>query len=413
MISIVDVTDLMTQARIMRELKEKAEHAVAVKSAFLANMSHEIRTPMNAILGMSEMALRGNLDAEEKDYIEQIQAASEGLLTIINDILDFSKMESGKLQIIESEYEVLTMIKDVASLVQGKVKDKGLALVVRVNPSIPRVLYGDEIRIKQVLINLVNNAVKFTDDGTITIETDYETDRENALLKISVKDTGMGIKEEDLERIFNSFEQSDTFRNRKKEGSGLGLTISKQLLQLMGGSIHVESVYKEGSCFFFEIPQRIIDSAPCGDYDGPDHRRARKQEYSKFRAPEAKVLIVDDNMVNLRVAVGLMKPFDMQVDTAKSGMEALAKVQEKKYHLIFMDHMMPEMDGIETANRIRELEDSYYKDVPIIALTANAINGAREMFIEEGMNDFIAKPISMKELSDKILEWLPFELLQE
>ncbi len=413
MISIVDVTDLMTQARIMRELKEKAEHAVAVKSAFLANMSHEIRTPMNAILGMSEMALRGNLDAEEKDYIEQIQAASEGLLTIINDILDFSKMESGKLQIIESEYEVLTMIKDVASLVQGKVKDKGLALVVRVNPSIPRVLYGDEIRIKQVLINLVNNAVKFTDDGTITIETDYETDRENALLKISVKDTGMGIKEEDLERIFNSFEQSDTFRNRKKEGSGLGLTISKQLLQLMGGSIHVESVYKEGSCFFFEIPQRIIDSAPCGDYDGPDHRRARKQEYSKFRAPEAKVLIVDDNMVNLRVAAGLMKPFDMQVDTAKSGMEALAKVQEKKYHLIFMDHMMPEMDGIETANRIRELEDSYYKDVPIIALTANAINGAREMFIEEGMNDFIAKPISMKELSDKILEWLPFELLQE
>ena len=413
MISIVDVTDLMTQARIMRELKEKAEHAVAVKSAFLANMSHEIRTPMNAILGMSEMALRGNLDAEEKDYIEQIQAASEGLLTIINDILDFSKMESGKLQIIESEYEVLTMIKDVASLVQGKVKDKGLALGVRVNPNIPRILYGDEIRIKQVLINLVNNAVKFTDEGTITIEADYETDRENALLKISVKDTGMGIKEEDQERIFNSFEQSDTFRNRKKEGSGLGLTISRQLLQLMGGSIQVESVYQEGSCFSVVIPQRIIDSAPCGAYDGPGHRRNKKQEYSKFHAPDANVLIVDDNLVNLRVAAGLMKPFDMQVDTAKSGMEALTKVQEKKYHLIFMDHMMPEMDGIETAHRIRELEDGYYRDIPIIALTANAINGAREMFIEEGLNDFIAKPINMKELSDKILEWLPFELLQE
>lgn len=413
MISIVDVTDVMSQAKLMRELKEKAEHAVAVKSAFLANMSHEIRTPMNAILGMSEMALRGNLGEEEKDYIEQIQIASEGLLTIINDILDFSKMESGKMQIVENEYEILNMIKEVGNLVQGKVKDKELSLVIRVNPEIPRSLYGDEIRIKQVLINLVNNAVKFTDEGTITIMVDCEKDQDQTLLKISVKDTGVGIKEEDLERIFNSFEQSDTFRNRKKEGSGLGLTISKQLLHLMGGEIYVESVYHEGSCFSFEVPQKIVDDVPCGAYEGPGHKRIRKQEYSKFRAPEAKVLIVDDNLVNLRVAAGLMKPFGMKVDTVKSGMEALAKVQEQEYHLIFMDHMMPEMDGIETTRRIRALEGSYYQEVPIIALTANAINGAKEMFVEEGMNDFIAKPINMKELSDKILEWLPFELLQE
>ncbi|MCD7726565.1 MAG: ATP-binding protein [Clostridiales bacterium] len=414
MISIVDVTDVMSQARLMRELKEKAEHAATVKSAFLANMSHEIRTPMNAILGMAEMALRGNLDEEEKDYIEQIQIASEGLLTIINDILDFSKMESGKMQIVETEYAVLNLIKEVENLVQGKVKDKGLELNIELNPNIPRGLYGDEIRIKQVLINLVNNAVKFTDEGSITVSVDCEERQESTLLKFSVKDTGIGIKEEDLERIFNSFEQSDTFRNRKKEGSGLGLTISRQLLHLMGGNIYVESVYHEGSRFSFEVPQRVTDPSPCGAYEKPRHKRVKKQqEYSKFKAPEARVLIVDDNLVNLRVAAGLMRPFGMQVDTAKSGAEALAKAQEKDYHLIFMDHMMPEMDGVETARKIRALEGGYYKEVPIIALTANAISGAREMFVEEGLNDFIAKPINMKELSDKILEWLPFELLQE
>ena len=413
MISIVDVTDVVSQAKLMRELKEKAEHAVAVKSAFLANMSHEIRTPMNAILGMAEMALRGRLDDEEKDYIEQIQIASEGLLTIINDILDFSKMESGKLQIVENEYEILNMIKEVGNLVQGKVKDKGLALVIQVEPDIPRSLFGDEIRIKQVLINLVNNAVKFTDEGTITIRVECENGAESVLLKIAVRDTGIGIKEEDLERIFNSFEQSDTFRNRKKEGSGLGLTISRQLLHLMGGEIYVESVYQKGSCFSFEVPQKVVDAAPCGAYEETGSRRNRKQEYSKFRAPEAKVLVVDDNRVNLRVAVGLMKPFGMQIDTAQSGMEALSRVREKEYHLIFMDHMMPEMDGVETAQKIRAFEGSYYQEVPIIALTANAISGAKEMFVEEGMNDFIAKPINMKELSDKILEWLPLELLEE
>jgi signal transduction histidine kinase/ActR/RegA family two-component response regulator len=415
MISIVDVTEVVERAKQMRELKEKAEHAATVKSAFLANMSHEIRTPMNAILGMAEMALRGDLAQEEREYIEQIQIASEGLLTIINDILDFSKMESGKMQIIDCEYAVLNMVKEVSSLVQGKVKDKGLTLSVQVDPNIPRILFGDENRVKQVLINLVNNAVKFTDEGSVTIQVDYERteDQERVLLKVAVKDTGMGIKEEDIERIFNSFEQSDTYRNRKKEGSGLGLSISKQLLLLMGGDISVESVYQQGSCFSFYVPQKIIDATPCGPYEESASRRSRKSEYSKFRAPDAKVLIVDDNLVNLKVAAGLMKPFEMQVDTAKSGRQALEKVKEKEYHLIFMDHMMPDMDGVETAHRIREMEGDYYQQVPIIALTANALSGAREMFMEEGLNDFIAKPIDMKELSDKILEWLPFELLEE
>jgi CheY-like chemotaxis protein len=265
------------------------------------------------------------------------------------------------------------------------------------------------------LINLVNNAVKFTDEGSVTIQVDCErtSDQEQAVLKVAVKDTGMGIKEEDMERIFNSFEQSDTYRNRKKEGSGLGLSISKQLLLLMGGDISVESVYQQGSCFSFHVPQKIIDAAPCGPYEESAGKRNKKHEYSNFKAPNAKVLIVDDNLVNLKVAAGLMKPFAMQVDTAKSGKEALVKVQEKEYHLIFMDHMMPDMDGVETAHMIRQMDGDYYRNVPIIALTANALSGAKEMFMEEGMNDFIAKPIDMKELSEKILEWLPFELLEE
>ena len=414
MISVIDVTDVMAQAKLMRELKEKAENASNVKSSFLANMSHEIRTPMNAILGMTEIALRGKLEDQQRDAIEQIKAASMTLLTIINDILDFSKIESGKMEIVEVDYDVLTLVKDVYHIFAGKVNEKNLKLEITVDPTFPTSLHGDEIRMKQVLINLVNNAVKFTEQGSIHLTVEYERKGENVLLKGSVKDTGIGIKPEDLERIFNSFEQSDTFRNRKKEGSGLGLAISRQLLQLMGGDIHVESTYQQGSNFFFEVPQHIVDESPCGAFDLSEGqpRVNRAAEHEDFRAPEAKVLVVDDNLVNRKVAVGLMRPFAMQVDAAKSGKEAIEMIQQKEYHLVFMDHMMPDMDGVETTHVIRSLEGEYYKNVPIIALTANAISGVKEMFLEEGMNDFIAKPINVKELSEKILDWLPFELLE-
>ena len=414
MISVIDVTDVMAQTNLMRELKEKAENASRVKSAFLANMSHEIRTPMNAIMGMTEIALRGKLDSQQRDAIEQIKTAGETLITIINDILDFSKMESGKLEIVEADYDVKTLVQDVYHIISGKVEEKNLRMEIDIDPTMPRGLHGDEIRMKQVLINLVNNAVKFTEQGSVTLSVGYERREEDILLRASVKDTGVGIKPEDLERIFNSFEQSDTFRNRKKEGSGLGLAISRQLLSLMGGNIYVESIYQQGSNFYFEVPQLIVDDSPCGVLElGEKQPRMQKaSEYADFRAPKAKVLIVDDNLVNRKVAAGLMRPFAMQVDTAKSGEEAIKMVQEKEYDLIFMDHMMPDMDGVETTHVIRGLEGEYYKNVPIIALTANALSGVREMFLEEGMNDFVAKPINIKELSEKILSWLPFELLE-
>ena len=415
MISVIDVTDMMAQAKLMRELKEKAENASHVKSAFLANMSHEIRTPMNAILGMTEIALRGNLEDQQRDAIEQIRTASESLITIINDILDFSKMESGKLDIVEADYNVMALVQDVYHLISGKVDEKNLKLEIEVDPGLPKGLYGDEVRIKQVLINLVNNAVKFTEQGSISLSVGYEKREDDILLKASVQDTGIGIKPDDLQRIFNSFEQSDIFRNRKKEGSGLGLAISRQLLVLMGGDIHVESVYRQGSRFYIEVPQRVTDESPCGELDleAKHARKDVKNEYENFRAPKAKILIVDDNLVNRKVAAGLMKPFNMQIDSAKSGEEAIEMVRQKEYHIIFMDHMMPDMDGVETTHIIRDMEGEYYKSVPIIALTANAISGIKEMFLQEGMNDFIAKPINIKELSEKILQWLPFDLLED
>ena len=416
MLSVIDVTDVMAQAKLMRELAEKAENASRAKSAFLANMSHEIRTPMNAILGMTEIALRGTLDDQQRDAIEQIKSASTTLLTIINDILDFSKMESGKMEIVEADYDVKSLVQDVYHIFSGKVEEKNLRLEIEIDPTMPRGLHGDEIRLKQVLINLVNNAVKFTEQGSIRLSVGYERakETEGVVLKAAVKDTGIGIRKEDLERIFNSFEQSDTFRNRKKEGSGLGLAISRQLILLMGGDIHVESEYQEGSTFRFEVPQRVVDESPCGALELSEKQPRSQQtaRYEDFRAPNARVLVVDDNLVNRKVAVGLMRPFAMQVDTAKSGKEAIEMVKEKEYHLIFMDHMMPDMDGVETTHIIRQLDGEYYRTVPIIALTANAINGVREMFLEEGMNDFIPKPINIKELSEKILEWLPFELLE-
>lgn len=413
MISIVDVTEVVTQTKAMRDLKEKAEQATLLKSAFLANMSHEIRTPMNAILGMAEMALQGNLEEEEQEYIEQIKSASMSLLTIINDILDFSKMESGKMEIVEADYDIHALILDLRHMVSGKVKDKEIDFVIDVNPMLPRGLHGDEVRLKQVLINLVNNGVKFTEQGSVCLVVDYETTDSGILLKVAVEDTGIGIKEEDLGRIFHAFEQSDIFRNRKKEGSGLGLAISKQLLSLMGGSIRVESTYKKGSCFYIEIPQQVVDDTPCGQLYEERSHTGRKEEYANFKAPSAKVLIVDDNLVNRNVAAGLMKPFGMQITLAKSGTEAIELLQKERYHIIFMDHMMPGMDGVEATHIIRAMDGEYYKNVPIIALTANVIHGAREMFLEEGMNDFIAKPISIRELSEKILDWLPFELLEE
>lgn len=392
---------LKSQMEQVIELKDEAEAANEAKSNFLANMSHEIRTPMNAIIGMAEIAMREEMSGEQKEIIAQIQSAGKSLLSIINDILDFSKIESGKMEIREDYYHLSDILTDVKNILSTRIGEKTLRLKMMVNQDIPMHLYGDDVRIRQIIINLGNNAIKFTEKGSVTIMVDYEPDGENILLKISVEDTGIGIKPEDQKKLFSSFQQVDGKRNRKIEGTGLGLSITKALVTLMGGSVSVTSEYGAGSVFSFEIPQKIAEP-PENDY------MEESKTVEAFTAPEAKILIVDDNQMNLKVAEGLMQPIKMQIDLTDSGFKAIEMLQKTQcYDIVFMDHMMPDMDGIETTKKIRKLEGSYYQNVPIIALTANAISGAKEIFLENGMNDFLAKPIDMQQMNIILQKWIP------
>lgn len=501
-----------------REIEREAN----MKSDFLANMSHEIRTPMNAVIGMAEMALREKLPPAAREYINQIKTAGNSLLTIINDILDFSKISAGKMDINMVEYEPLSSINDITNIIMTRIGAKNLELIVDCDPNIPYQLMGDNIRIKQVVMNLANNAVKFTREGRVSVKISYTQKSEREIiLHFSVNDTGIGIKEEDMEKLFQSFQQVDSKRNRNIEGSGLGLAISKQLVTLMNGQIRVESEYGKGSTFSFDIPQLVLQDRPsieiedssqkvaimCENeyvkeslqrdlgrfgityfvkepsssmevlqeekvdvcfvdfplfanevrefveqnssitfvlmvgfdtsivYNIPnlivvkkpiyslnmgailnhknlyvDYDPSQKQEFT-FIAPEAEVLIVDDNEVNLSVAAGLMKPLQMNIETALGGKEAIEKISQKHYDLIFMDHMMPDIDGVETTHIIRRFHEEY-NDVPIIALTANAVEEMRSMFLCEGMNDFLAKPIELPVLLSKLRQWLPEEKIQ-
>ena len=500
------------------------ERAANMKADFLANMSHEIRTPMNAVIGMAEMALREGLTPQARDYIGQIRSSGKELLTIINDILDFSKIESGKMDITDVEYEPMSVVNDVSNIIMTRIGDKDLELTVDIAPDIPHKLYGDNVRLEQIIINLANNAVKFTSSGQVAFQVQYErTDQDTIDLKLSVKDTGIGIKQEDMGKLFESFQQLDSKRNRNIEGTGLGLAITKQLVDLMHGSITVDSEYERGSIFVVKVPQKIVEDVPSiplnediqiiaggvianhyiqeqlvrdcqrmgvryiylrkdnsiGDIldqnidfvfieetvysrdwqefarshpeitvilmvdfrstttsNLPNLRVVKKPLYAlnlslifsgqelhnsgieqreddfNFVAPEARILIVDDNAINLTVATGLLNPLEMHVDEAKSGFEALEKINEKMYDLIFMDHMMPEMDGVETTQCIRERYPEYDM-VPIIALTANAVGGVKDMFVEAGMNDFVAKPIELKTLVQKVRQWLPPEKIHK
>lgn len=494
-----------------------------MKSDFLANMSHEIRTPMNAVIGMAEMALREDIPPAAREYIGQIKSSGQTLLTIINDILDFSKIESGKMDISDVEYEPMSMINDVSNIIMTRIGSKDLDLTLDVNPDLPNGLYGDNIRIKQVLVNLANNAVKFTDSGNVNVKVDFLRTTEDTIeLFIAVTDTGRGIKESDMVKLFQSFQQLDSKRNRNVEGTGLGLAISKQLVALMRGKIHVDSEYGRGSTFSFVIPQKVTDSSysvervaenivaagliqsdytakelagdmeklgvtyerleseedlgwikdhnagylfveqplmtevvqyflklnpdVCGvvlanyrsvrTYDLPNLRVVKKplyilglshifngkeengsvslieaEEYD-FTAPTAEILVVDDNAINLTVVKGLLNPLQMKIDTALSGKDAVLKVTDKRYDIIFMDHMMPEMDGVETTRVIRRLLGNNGQ-VPIIALTANAVEGTAKMFIDEGMNDFVMKPIEMRVIISKLRKWLPPEKIEK
>lgn len=521
---IADVLSEMAYHKyLVYQANRELERSSHMKSDFLANMSHEIRTPMNAVIGMAEMALREELPPAAKNYINQIKDAGKSLLTIINDILDFSKIESGKMDISEIEYELMSMVYDVANIVMARLKEKDVELIVDIVPDLPCKLWGDNLRIKQILLNLTNNAAKFTAQGKIVLKVDYrKTSTDQMELCICVEDTGIGVKKQDLGKLFQSFQQVDSKRNRNIEGTGLGLAIAKRLLTLMDGDIWVESEYGKGSRFSFVLPQKIVNDSPsiaikepesvlmaglisnpyvweqfCSDAERlgvecvrvvsakefdhlPDGKRTflfieypmfselvegyvrshpqitailligfydhveyhipnllvlkkplfalnialilngeqlhydEDEENNEFDfiAPDAHVLIVDDNAVNLTVAEGLLEPLKMHIDTVTSGQAAIGKIANFHYDIVFMDHMMPELDGVETTHIIRRFH-SEYNDVPIIALTANAVEGTKEMFCREGMNDFVGKPIEIRILVDKVRQWLPVEKIQK
>ena len=398
---------LLASISLEQQAKKDAESANAAKSQFLATMSHEIRTPINAVLGMNEMILRDSTDSVIREYAENIEDAGKSLLSLVNDILDFSKIESGKMDIVDVEYPIKTLLRDLILMVRGRVYDKGIKLKLDIDETIPSKYYGDEIRVKQVVTNLLTNAAKYTQEGTITFTVkNLGIENDEIALYFSVKDTGIGIKPEDIERLKDSsFVRVDQQRNRKIEGTGLGLAITRRLLELMGSELEVQSVYGEGSDFNFTIKQKIVDSTPMGPVMSRDGERTRKSANS-FTAPDCKILAVDDNLVNRKVITGLLKPYMMQVDSAESGAQCIEMCQQTQYDLILMDHMMPEMDGIETLQKLKDGKIVSADRTKVIALTANAVAGAAQMYKESGFDGYMTKPIDPAELDSSLRQYL-------
>ncbi len=401
-------------AKEQEALKVQAETASRAKGDFLASMSHEIRTPINAVLGMDEMILRESSDDKISGYAYDIKRAGNTLLNLVNGILDFSKIESGKMDIIPTSYNLGDLLDDIIDIIRPRTEEKNLKLKIHVEPGIPVHLYGDEIRIRQVITNLLVNAVKYTEKGCVCLDVSGRRLPDNiVLLYVSIKDTGIGIKEEDKEKLFETFRRLDENRNRNIEGTGLGLPITMRLLELMGSRLEVESTYLKGSDFYFYLEQKSEDKEVIGDfYKNYEQKKKEINIYKEpFIAPDARLLVVDDNEVNLKVFIGLLKNLQMQIDTAICGKDCLALMQQNKYHIIFMDHRMPGMDGIETLKFSKVMEDNLCKDSVIIALTANAIPGVREMFIEQGFDDYLSKPIIAARLEEMIQKYLPEEIV--
>lgn len=403
---IIDVTDEM-------EKRKKIEDEREAKTRFLSNMSHEIRTPINAVLGMNEMILREAHDEQILTYAANIKSSGKMLLFLVNDILDISKIESGKMEIIPVEYKISVMLLDLWNVTYLRAKEKKLTFIVESDETLPSVLYGDDVRMKQIVTNILTNAVKYTPEGSVKLQIAYERKNdEELLLKISVKDTGIGIRKEDMGKLFESFQRLDETKNRNIEGTGLGMNITMSLLKMMGGDLKVESEYQKGSTFTVIIPQKIINNEPAGSFQKMQEKHARyhNSKQSSFIAPEGQVLVVDDNAMNLTVFKALLKRTKLQVVTAESGKQSLEYVQKQKFHIIFMDHMMPEMDGIQTLHEIKRLAkrmDFPNKDTPVIALTANAVSGAKEMYLAEGFQEFLTKPVNAEYMEQIICKYLP------
>lgn len=393
----------------LEKAKEEAERANKAKSDFLARVSHEIRTPVNAILGMNEMILRESNDDEIRNYADDVKNAALSLLSIINELLDSSKIESGMMEIINENYQLGSVLNDLYTMVSIRAKEKDLSLSFTVDDKMPRAYCGDAKRIKQVVLNILTNAIKYTTQGSVLLKVSCDkVEQEEAVLTFSVKDTGIGIRNENIEKIYDAFQRFDLEKNKNVEGTGLGMNIVQQFLKLMGSELKIVSEYGKGSEFSFEIKQKVVDATPIGDFKDKKSYLAKESDQKKeFTAPDAKILVVDDNKMNIKVLKGLLKQNKVQPDEAMSGKECLALTEQNTYDLIFLDHMMPEMDGIETLHAMKEKK--LCENTPVIMLTANAIAGDRERYLAEGFDDFVSKPVMPQALNEVLLKYLPEE----
>lgn len=411
-IIVTDLSDRMKSMRKLEEAKQEAEYANKAKSTFLANMSHEIRTPMNAIIGFSELVLKMNISDDIRKHIEDIKWSSHNLLAIINDILDFSKIESGKMELVTDTYYTSHLLNDITLIITPQAEKKGLIFNTHIDTNIPRTLFGDKVRLRSVLTNILNNAVKYTHKGSVSFYADIVDRYEDTItLQFKITDTGIGIKEENLQHLFKDFERLDERIHQGIEGSGLGLAISNSYIALMGGNIEVDSEYGKGSTFTITLQQKIIDPAPIETEYNRESRSHNTGSISDMKIQNTSVLVVDDNIVNLRVAEEILRYYGLHVDTASSGRIAIELCHSRNYDLVFMDQMMPEIDGLQAMQEIRHINSHYsnYGDCKIIVLTANAIKGTRESLLREGFDEYLGKPINIHQLERLFIKYIPKE----